>query len=137
MTLIIDACVAAKWFFDEEDTDYADTLLESGQGLIAPEIAPLEIMNLAWKRWRRKRITSDEAHAICERATRIYSKTEPLAKLWDRAGEIMIFLNHPIYDCLYLAFAERERVPLVTVDTRLIGAGRKLGSVEVVHLRDV
>ncbi len=136
MTLVIDACVAAKWFFEEDDTDRADALLLSAKALIALEIAPVEIMNAAWKRAARQLITTREAEITCERAMSIYTKTEPLAKLWNRAGEIMIFLSHPIYDCLYLTLAERERAPLITVDRRLIEAGQKLRTVEVVHLRD-
>jgi predicted nucleic acid-binding protein len=37
------------------------------------------------------------------------------------AGE----LDHPVYDCFYLALAELERTILVTADTRLLG---KVGS---------
>lgn len=33
-----------------------------------------------------------------------------------RAGEIAIDLNHPIYDCLYIALAERENCVLVSAD---------------------
>jgi predicted nucleic acid-binding protein len=29
-------------------------------------------------------------------------------------------LNHPIYDCVYLALAERERARFVTADQRLL-----------------
>ena len=29
-------------------------------------------------------------------------------------------LDHPIYDCLYLALADREDVGLVTADARLV-----------------
>ena len=30
-------------------------------------------------------------------------------------------LDHPVYDCFYLALAEREGVQLLTADARLIG----------------
>jgi predicted nucleic acid-binding protein len=30
-------------------------------------------------------------------------------------------LRHPVYDCFYLALAEREDATLVTADRRLIG----------------
>ena len=30
-------------------------------------------------------------------------------------------LDHPGYDCLYLALAEAEQADLVTADTRLVG----------------
>jgi predicted nucleic acid-binding protein len=38
----------------------------------------------------------------------------------DRALAIAIELRHPVYDCFYLALAERNTSPLVTADERLI-----------------
>jgi predicted nucleic acid-binding protein len=43
---------------------------------------------------------------------------------------LAIRLKHPIYDCFYLALAERERCALVTADARLIAA-KGLKNVEV------
>lgn len=137
MTLIIDASVAAKWFFAEEFSDKAETLQTLGRALIAPEITPVEVMNTAWKRYARSQITKAKASEVCLEAAHCFTSIEPISSLWTRAGIIMLDVSHPIYDCLYLALAERERVPLVTVDKRLIDAGKSLGTVDVVHLRDV
>jgi predicted nucleic acid-binding protein len=41
--------------------------------------------------------------------------------LASRAFEIAAELRHPVYDCFYLALAEREEASLVTADRRLIG----------------
>jgi predicted nucleic acid-binding protein len=46
-----------------------------------------------------------------------------------KASDLAQELDHPVYDCFYLALAEREGVPLVTADVRLISkvaaAGRQ------------
>jgi predicted nucleic acid-binding protein len=47
-----------------------------------------------------------------------------------RALELALELNHPIYDCFYLALAERERCPLVSADKKLLGAAKKMKGVE-------
>jgi predicted nucleic acid-binding protein len=47
-----------------------------------------------------------------------------------RALELAVDLRHPIYDCLYLALAERERAPIVSADARLISAARRIGTIE-------
>jgi predicted nucleic acid-binding protein len=45
-------------------------------------------------------------------------------------------LDHPVYDCVYLALAEREHPALVTADQRRLRrfSARKLG-VSIVDLR--
>jgi len=55
----------------------------------------------------------------------------PVEDLRNRALELAIELDHPIYDCFYLALAERERCPLVTADKRLVAATKKFKGVEV------
>jgi predicted nucleic acid-binding protein len=54
-----------------------------------------------------------------------------LTPLADASLEIAVSLNHPIYDCFYLALARRERVPLVTADKRLAAVAKSLPDVEV------
>ena len=44
--------------------------------------------------------------------------TAPLAP---RATAMALDLDHAIYDCFYLALAEREDAPLVTADRRFLG----------------
>jgi len=40
-------------------------------------------------------------------------------------------LDHPIYDCFYLALAERERAPLISADKRLLAAAKRAKGIEV------
>ncbi|MBV8066678.1 MAG: type II toxin-antitoxin system VapC family toxin, partial [Candidatus Eremiobacteraeota bacterium] len=40
-------------------------------------------------------------------------------------------LDHPVYDCLYIAVAERERANLITLDARL---SRKMRSARLTRL---
>jgi predicted nucleic acid-binding protein len=44
----------------------------------------------------------------------------PVAELLPRAIDLAFDLQHPIYDCIYLALAEREKAALITADLRLI-----------------
>jgi predicted nucleic acid-binding protein len=43
----------------------------------------------------------------------------------ERALEIAVAIDQPVYDCLYIATAERFEAPLVTDDRKLLAAIRK------------
>ena len=40
--------------------------------------------------------------------------------VWDGAARLAIELDHPAYDCIYLALALERGVPFVTADQRLL-----------------
>jgi predicted nucleic acid-binding protein len=137
MTLVIDASVAVRWFLPEPLSDRARLILARGETVIAPEIAPIEIMNVAWKRLTRRLITPAQAGEICRRAAMPFSSLTPLRVLRARAAELMLALDHPVYDCLYLALAEAEGCPLVTADDRLAALGAGLKGVRIIRLAEI
>ena len=136
VSVVFDGCIAIKWFFDEVDSAEARALGRIYPDTIAPSLILAEIGNAVWKRIHRKEVGETEAMRIGKAAPRFFGELVPIEQLQARAFEIMVKLPHPIYDCLYLALAERERVPLVTVDQRLIEAGKRLGTVDLIHLKD-
>jgi predicted nucleic acid-binding protein len=52
---------------------------------------------------------------------KLFTELWPAVWLAGRAFEIAAELRHPVYDCLYVALAEREGATLVTADRHLIG----------------
>jgi predicted nucleic acid-binding protein len=60
-------------------------------------------------------------------------------ELLDRALQIALDLKHPVYDFVYLALAERSKIPLVTADRRLVSAVNKRRSlgIRAVFLADL
>lgn len=116
MALVVDASVAFKWFVPEPASNRALLLLDSDEALIAPDLAVVEVINAMWARLRGRtgfeQIVADAAIAL----PRIFEETAPSGALVQRALEMTIELNHPLYDCIYLALAEREQTRLVTAD---------------------
>lgn len=43
----------------------------------------------------------------------------------DAALKLSLALDHPIYDCLYLALAEKLDAPLISADQRLLALAPK------------
>lgn len=120
MTVIVDASVAFKWFVAEKDSSLAISLLGSGQSLCAPVLIIAEVCNVGWRVWQRGEITDEQLRIISLRVGEPFSKLAGLSRLAPRASEISRVLNHPAYDCFYLALAEVEKAHLVTADERLI-----------------
>jgi predicted nucleic acid-binding protein len=63
---------------------------------------------------------AESAAAAVREIVKAFEELVPVSVLRDRALAIAIELRHPVYDCFYLALAERSTAPLVTADERLI-----------------
>jgi predicted nucleic acid-binding protein len=131
VTLVIDASVASKWVLPEPQSNEAHALRLTGEPIIAPELVYAEIGNAIWKRAAIGELS--EAHALeaLAIATGLFTAIVPMAALAARATQIAIALKHPIYDCFYLALAERERAPLISADKRLLAAAKRAKGIEV------
>lgn len=116
MILIVDASVAIKWFVEENLHGEALELLEQFDRLQAPELIVAEVTNVVWKKRLRKEITKSQAQTIVSAIPNYISVLYPILLDHERALEIAIFLEHPAYDCLYLACAERLGGCVVTAD---------------------
>jgi predicted nucleic acid-binding protein len=130
MTTVVDASVAAQWVLNEPGTARA-LFLRDEEGLIAPTLIASEIGNALWKAVHRGAVMSDDALAAMKTILVPFEALIPVEDLRNRALEIAIELDHPIYDCFYLALAERERCPLVTADKRLVAAAKRMKGLEV------
>jgi predicted nucleic acid-binding protein len=125
MTLIVDASVAAKWFFKEEGSDRALRLRQE-QDLIAPDFILLEVHHAMWKRLGRReteKIAVQRVQSTLRIAISHLTRSETLA---EAAGNISLNHNLAIYDCLYLALAAETNAQLVTADQRQFAAARRM-----------
>ncbi len=119
MALIVDASVAIKWFIDEPGSEVARRLWRDEPDLLAPDLLVPEVCNAAWRKVRLGESHPTQAKQIADRLRRGVLALRPTAPLASRALELAFDLDHPVYDCFYLALAEAEQVGLVTADRRL------------------
>jgi predicted nucleic acid-binding protein len=120
---VVDASVAIKWIVDEEGSDAALALV--GAELWAPALLLAECGSALWRRARLGLLSQGEA---LERLTAL--ATAPVQLAPDETSSIealrlALDLDHPIYDCLYLALAHERDLPLITADRRLIGVASR------------
>ena len=131
MKLVVDANIAVKWLFAEEGTAEARQLLAPRILLHAPDFILTEAANVVWKKTRRNEVAN--AQPYLEELARLPDAValHPSADLVAHAATIALEIDHPVYDCLYLACAEDEGAPLVTADSRLCDAAQTHPGVDV------
>ncbi len=127
MTLVVDASVAIKWFVQENRSDAARAVLDSGEPLVAPDLVVSEACNAAWKKVKRGEISEEQGAAVARALPMSFDRLMPTAELAPRAFAIGHRFNHPVYDCFYLALAESESATLVTDDAQVLALARKAG----------
>ena len=124
MKYVIDTSVGFKWVVSEVDSDKAtrqrDDRNNAVHELLAPDIFPTEIGNAFAFAERGGRLQPGQAALffleILKNAPRLYSAIP----LLPRAMDICIQKRQSVYDCLYVALAERENCELVTADDKLV-----------------
>lgn len=139
MNFVVDASVAVKWFVEEELRAEARELVRRDEDLYAPALILVEVSNALWKKVLRNEISDEQARRIGSWPHDLFSRLYPIDLLNRRALEIALDLQHPVYDCLYLACAEEvEDGYVVTADRRLRTAVESTAYEGlVVHLLDI
>jgi predicted nucleic acid-binding protein len=118
---VIDASVALKWFVEEVDSARARELVAADEPLIAPDLIVAEACNAAWRLARRGEIVPAQAGVIAADLPGAFAELVPLSQLGVAATALAQELDHPVYDCFYLALAIARDTVMVTADDRLIG----------------
>ena len=128
MTTIIDTSVALKWVLPEKFSDEAYDLRNAR--LAASEILLVESANALWRHVVVGRVLPDDAAKALQRIADAGVEFFPIGPDIQSALALGLRLRHPIYDCLYLAAAIRERAHLITADTRFAAAVRRHGDLK-------
>lgn len=117
--LIVDASVVIKWFVVEDLLDEADRLRPLIAELSAPDFLLVEIGIIAWKKTRQGILRPHDATRIVAHLRRSGMRLVPTTSLLDNALQLAQDLDHPVYDCLYVALIEMLDAMFLTWDREL------------------
>jgi predicted nucleic acid-binding protein len=125
--VVVDCSVIAKWELpSEEYTPEAMELFRDwGAGTVAvhsPDLLLSEIGSVFLRSVRRGRITEAEARVSIRNLLNLNYVLHDSRLLVPHAFEIAYQLNQRIYDCFYVAMAEREGMNFWTSDERFYNA---------------
>lgn len=116
MKVVIDASVALKWVVPEDGSEAARALRRFE--LIAPNIWLAEVANALWRHVLRAELEQRQAEGLLRELKAAPVLTIPLEADIQIALGLASELSHPIYDCIYLALAQRESTYVITADRR-------------------
>ena len=123
--LVVDASIAMKWVVTEEGTAAAVALLRQAS-LAAPELLVAECANILWKKVGRGELRKNEAMLAARLLERADIELHPMRPLLEQAARMAVEIDHPAYDCVYLALAVNNNWRFVTADESLL---RKLRAI--------
>jgi predicted nucleic acid-binding protein len=123
--LIVDASVAVKWIVAEPLREEALDLLGQND-LVAPELLLAEVRNALVNRVRRRLSTIEQARTAARAFRAIPLLLERTSDQLEQAFDLALALEHPIYDCIYLALALGRGLSLVSADRRLIEVAQRV-----------
>jgi len=120
MKYVLDASAALPWVLPEKDSAKAIRLRDDARNAVheihAPDIFPAEVFNALLKAERTKRISVGDAKTLYASIGADIPALHPYLPLMPRAGEIASSYRVALYDCLYIALAERESCEVITAD---------------------
>jgi predicted nucleic acid-binding protein len=124
MTYVLDVSVALCWVLPRPASPRAvrlrDECRRGVHALIAPSIFPAELASALTKGERQKLIPIGQAGILLADILTTPPVVHPYEPLLTRAVDISSQSRGGLYDCLYVALAEREGCEFVTDDQKLI-----------------
>ena len=133
---VVDASVVVDWVAPDSDATGAARLLlarlaRDDETISAPRLMLEEVSNALLTGVRRHRWDGAAVDEAFERLRLLPVDVDDARADLDRAWELSRrYDEHPVYDMLYVALAERLGEPLITADARL---SRKLAARGSVH----
>src|SRR5262245_28106649 len=124
MRYALDSNVGLKWVLKEPDSPKAirlrDDFRQGVHELIGPDVFPVEVAHAIARAERRGIIRVGDGSQKLADVFTFMPDLYPYFPLLPRAFAIASAARHGVYDCLYIALAEREGCELVTADDVLV-----------------
>jgi predicted nucleic acid-binding protein len=124
MKYVLDASVALKWVLAEPDSPKAlsvrDHFRQQLNELLAPDVFPVEVAHALTRAERRGIIKPPQATRLLADVLSTPMPLHPYRPLLPRATAISSAMRCGVYDCIYVALAEREGCEFLTADDKLL-----------------
>jgi predicted nucleic acid-binding protein len=130
---VIDASVAAAWCFKDEASPSIDAVFRTVRdyGALVPALWHLELANALLQAERRRRILIADLLWRLDLISDfpIVVDAETPARAWRETLLLARTERLTTYDAAYLEVALRMGLPLASLDTALVAAAKRLGTI--------
>ncbi len=128
MAFVLDASITACWAFDDEshpDASLAFDRMRAEEGVV-PCLWWFEVRNILIVNERRQRITESDAATFLLNLSLLRLRVDLVP---NENAVLQLARTHrlSVYDACYLELAQRERLPLATLDADLRRAATDVG----------
>lgn len=133
--VVLDASVALKIFLPVPGNAQARAAARLF-AFVAPPLVLVETANAFRKYVRRGDTTAEDGEASIRNLAGLIT-VNPDSLVFGNALSLAATLDHPVYDCVYLALAQRDRLPILSADKRLLALARDRLGIEAIDLADI
>ena len=119
LACILDASAAVRLIVGDPAAAELVELIREAPLVLAPELMLTEVANTLWKLQRAEQLAGLNPQQLLLDARDLVDRVEPDRHLHVEALALACHLDHPVYDCLYLALARRQAARVITADRRL------------------
>ena len=124
MKYVLDSSVALKWVLNEADSPKALSLRDDFRSniheLCGPNIFPVEVAHALTRAERKGILNPPQAIRLLADVLSTPMPLHAYEPLLARATAISSSMRCGVYDCLYVALAEREACGFITADDKLV-----------------
>lgn len=118
--LVLDASAVVRIIEGSPQAAVFQQAVLDAELVLAPELMLTEVSNALWRLQRACQLQAESLQQCLSRSAALVDHIEPDRHLQVEALALACHLDHPVYDCLYLALARREAAVLLTADQKLM-----------------
>jgi predicted nucleic acid-binding protein len=119
--IVVDANIAVGWCLPGHRLTAASIAVRrTNEVIIAPDLLIAEVTNTLARLAGLSGPSVPLIESAIEQLPRWFAELVPAGRLRQAAFQLAVELNHPAYDCFYLALAAERQVSFATADARFI-----------------
>jgi len=131
VTLVLDSSATLAWIYSDEATEPIRRLFDAvaDDGAVVPALWRLEVANSLTVAVRRGRIDANFRRAALADLSLLDITTDGHTDVhaWGETLNMADRFQLTVYDAAYLELAQRNNLPLATLDRELLTAAKALG----------